>query len=107
MRIAAAFNRQRPQARDRSRPLRAQRYHRGDLKSEFAMRPFASLLIVLSLGACVASPAIPPVQAPVTSDAASARMAVQNFVDVVDRVEPVAEATCREQTININCDFQI
>lgn len=71
------------------------------------MRPFASLLIVLSLGACVASPAIPPAQAPVPADAASARMAVQNFVDVVDRVEPVAEATCREQTININCDFQI
>jgi len=36
-----------------------------------------------------------------------ARMAVANFVEVVDRVEPVAESICRERAPQLNCDFQI
>ena len=33
--------------------------------------------------------------------------AARNFVQVVDRVQPVAEAICRERTRNVPCDFQI
>lgn len=42
-----------------------------------------------------------------TAARASARMAVANFVEVVERVEPVAERVCREETPDLNCDFQI
>ena len=31
----------------------------------------------------------------------------RNFVDVVERTEPVAEQVCREQTTGMNCDFRI
>ena len=33
--------------------------------------------------------------------------AVRSFVQVIDRVEPVSEAICRERTRGINCDLQI
>ena len=35
------------------------------------------------------------------------RNAVNNFIAVVDRVEPVAERECRNRTRGVNCDFQI
>ena len=35
------------------------------------------------------------------------RTAAQNFVSVVERVEPVAERYCRERRPDLNCDFQI
>jgi len=37
----------------------------------------------------------------------SARMAVRNFVQVVDTVEPVAEQICRARAPSLNCDFLI
>lgn len=37
----------------------------------------------------------------------TARNAVRNFVAVVDQVEPVAEAICRENAPRMNCDFRI
>ena len=33
--------------------------------------------------------------------------AARNFVTVVSRVEPLAEAMCRNRTRNVNCDFRI
>ena len=36
-----------------------------------------------------------------------AQQAARNFVAVVQRVEPVAEAECRSRTRNMNCDFAI
>lgn len=37
----------------------------------------------------------------------SLQQAAQNFTEVVERVEPVAEDTCRRQSTGQNCDFQI
>jgi predicted Zn-dependent protease len=34
-------------------------------------------------------------------------MAVANFLEVVDRVEPVAENLCRTEAPQLNCDFRI
>jgi predicted Zn-dependent protease len=34
-------------------------------------------------------------------------LAIQNFREVVDRVEPVAEALCREKTRGVQCDLEI
>jgi Zn-dependent protease with chaperone function len=38
---------------------------------------------------------------------AAARRAADNFVTVVERVEPVAERVCEERTRNVDCDFRI
>lgn len=67
---------------------------------------------VLLLSACAAplpGPQTEPTTAAPLPAAAppSARQAADNFVAVVNRVEPVAEQVCREQTRNTNCDFQI
>ncbi|SEV95501.1 Peptidase family M48 [Cognatiyoonia koreensis] len=35
------------------------------------------------------------------------RTAVRNFVEVVQTIEPVAEAICRQRAPRLNCDFQI
>lgn len=35
------------------------------------------------------------------------RTAAENFVSVIERVEPVAERYCRERRPDLNCDFQI
>lgn len=37
----------------------------------------------------------------------SPEQAVQSFVAVIERVEPVAEKLCRARTKGVNCDFQI
>lgn len=37
----------------------------------------------------------------------SGQRAVRNFIDVVETVEPVAEAACRARAPRLNCDFQI
>ena len=42
-----------------------------------------------------------------TSPKLSAAQARANFSSVVSRVEPVAEAQCRAQAPNLNCDFKI
>ncbi len=64
-------------------------------------------------GCAVPVPAPPPERAPeqtpraVPSDLPDPEVAAQNFVTVVERVEPVAEAVCRDRTRRVNCDFQI
>jgi predicted Zn-dependent protease len=37
----------------------------------------------------------------------TASQAAENFVTVVERVEPLAEVICRQRTRNTNCDFRI
>jgi predicted Zn-dependent protease len=49
----------------------------------------------------------PPVAAPNTGQLLTPDQAVSSFVQVIERVEPVAEALCRERTRGINCDLQI
>ena len=70
------------------------------------MRSFPLILAsVVALGACVQTtqPAAPPVQSPTISP----EQAVLNFHEVLERVEPVAEQVCREQTPDQLCDFAI
>ena len=68
------------------------------------------LAFVCGIQACAVAP---PPSAPRATPAAdvpnqlSADMAARNFVQVVDRVEPVAETECRRQLPNANCDFRI
>lgn len=81
----------------------------------------ALLVAALMLGAC-AAPAPAPVPEPVgqrqqggataprnvdPAEIAAARRAARTFVDVVTRVEPVAEAECRRLAPAANCDFRI
>ena len=70
------------------------------------MRSFPLILAsVVALGACVPTtqPAAPPVQSPTISP----EQAVLNFHEVLERVEPVAEQVCREQTPDQLCYFAI
>ena len=50
---------------------------------------------------------IAPLVPRVTSGQLSPENAARNFISVVARVEPVAEAMCRERNPRANCDFQI
>ncbi|RVV99165.1 peptidase M48 [Mesobaculum littorinae] len=52
-------------------------------------------------------PRMPPGDAGDVVPRATAQVAARNFVDVIDRVEPVAESFCRSQTTGMNCDFAI
>jgi predicted Zn-dependent protease len=63
----------------------------------------------LALAGCAPlTPKAPGGPVPLRAEAqAPAHMAVANFVEVVERVEPVAERVCREETPDLNCDFQI
>lgn len=77
------------------------------------MRIWAGLIAVALLSACV--PTYPPVSAPPAAPppaaALTARLpsetAVRNFVEVVQRLEPVTEDICRARTRGVNCDFLI
>lgn len=78
------------------------------------MRVWASLVMVLGLAGCVQPipqtqaapvPASGAVQAPANNTAMA--VAAENFVSVVERVEPVAEDYCRALRRLANCDFQI
>ena len=64
------------------------------------------LFAAIALSGCVqvVAPVAPPPQQDI---AARARQAVQNFDEVVRRVEPVAEQVCREETPDQPCDFAI
>lgn len=42
-----------------------------------------------------------------TSGQLDGRTAVRNFIEVVETIEPIAEAVCRERAPQLNCDFQI
>jgi len=71
------------------------------------MRLIFCLLSPLFLSACLAPSGVGPHVLPETEVASRAQMAVDNFVEVVDQVEPVAEQVCRERQPRLNCDFQI
>lgn len=76
-----------------------------------------SLVAALLLAGCAATPAleqVTPAPVPIVlPDTAStldtsrddARLAVRNLIGVVDAVEPVAEAICRDHAPDLNCDF--
>lgn len=71
------------------------------------------LALTASLAGCVATTAPPPSQPrpqPVTPSVAPAfpdREMARSFVQVMQRVEPVAEAECRARAPRSNCDFKI
>ncbi|MFT4151022.1 MAG: M48 family metallopeptidase [Paracoccaceae bacterium] len=50
---------------------------------------------------------VPPPRTAVSAAHLTPTQAAQNFVSVVDRVEPVAEAMCRARTRGIPCNFRI
>lgn len=64
------------------------------------------------LSACTMAPTQMPTQSTPAAvrnvpPAQSASAAARTFVNVVERVEPVAERYCREKRPDLNCDFQI
>ncbi|MEC7793983.1 MAG: M48 family metallopeptidase [Pseudomonadota bacterium] len=67
--------------------------------------------VLLALAACdVPVPtSTPPSQPSQTTEEipADVRAAARRFVTVADRVEPVAEAACRAQAPDLNCDYNI
>lgn len=69
------------------------------------MRRLSGLVLLVFLAACAAPVAAPPLQP--AQGALTPEQAAQNFVTVVERVEPVAERICRQRGIVENCDFQI
>lgn len=74
------------------------------------MRVAAILAAGLALAGCVPyapEPAPLPVAATGTPPPLPVEAAARNFVHVVTRVEPVAEAACRERRPGANCDFLI
>jgi Zn-dependent protease with chaperone function len=82
-------------------------------------RALVALLLFGGLSACIpagmpsasgppAALGVPvPAAAPLASGRLDPRDAVQNFVSVLDQVEPIAEAVCRDRTRGVNCDFLI
>lgn len=74
-------------------------------------RTIATLLAALALSGCVvATPAPPPTGAPAPQpavDRIDPANATANFRSAVSRVEPVAEALCRQQRRSGDCDFLI
>lgn len=64
--------------------------------------------LLLALGGCVSTfPAPPDVPAAEIAPVQAPRVAAENFLTVVARVEPVAERYCRDQGVARNCDFRI
>lgn len=69
--------------------------------------------VALGLSGCVSVAPMPPVDVPPAIQVGqvgpmlSPAQAAQNFAAVVSRVEPVAEAICRERTRGVLCDLQI
>lgn len=74
-----------------------------------------ALIFTLFLSACASVPPQSTAPAPNGEETvlskAEIRMradrAARQFVRVVKTVEPVAEQVCREETVNVECDFQI
>lgn len=67
-----------------------------------------AVFFVLFTGACAVELAEPPANtSPSNAQLPTAQQAAENFVAVVQRVEPVAEDSCRKHARNLNCDFQI
>jgi predicted Zn-dependent protease len=72
------------------------------------MRPTLFAAALLALGGCVSTyPAPPAAEAPASAAVQPARVAAENFLTVVSRVEPVAERYCRSRGVARTCDFRI
>jgi len=71
------------------------------------MRLILPLAILTLLSACVSMPAPAPLPGGIQGTSMPAQQAIANFAEVVARVEPVAEAVCRAETPQQNCDFAI
>lgn len=73
------------------------------------------LIVVMFVAACqpvpqgeTPRPADKPKAKPVaTGPKLSEQQQIKSFLQIVERVEPVAEDTCRRQTKGMNCDFKI
>ncbi len=74
------------------------------------LRYLASVLLVVSLGACdvETSTTVPPSSEPITkTPRTGSAQSVRDFRVVAARVEPVAERVCRQMRPGENCDFNI
>ena len=72
------------------------------------MRFFLMLVVSAGLLAGCVAPMPTPQVAPLSADGVlTPEEAAQNFVAVVDALEPVAEQVCRETRPQVNCDFLI
>ena len=76
------------------------------------MRPYFAILALMTLSAC-GGPIISPTvtsetkASTVATGTPTPRQAADNFVAVVDVVEPVAERICRAEAPGLKCDYQI
>jgi predicted Zn-dependent protease len=63
--------------------------------------------VVVGTQTPVATPNPTPASSPVADIPRSERAMARAFINVVDRLEPVAERECRTRAPRLNCDFQI
>jgi len=71
------------------------------------MRFVLILVATLSVSGCVATTPAPAPAPPSQPVSERAQRAAASFIEVVDRVEPVAERICVQQAPDLNCDFQV
>lgn len=62
---------------------------------------------LLALAALALTACVPTGQVASPAPSRDVPMEVANFLEVVDRVEPIAERVCAEETRGMNCDFRI
>lgn len=67
-----------------------------------ASRVFLMIILLLGLAGCAVPMAGPPPEPRLGPEAAA-----RNFATVLERVEPVAERVCRQETRGVDCDFAI
>ena len=67
---------------------------------------FLPALILVLLAGCAVAPV--PITSVLSVDGAlSPQQAVENFITVIQRIEPIAEQTCKAANSRANCDYQI
>lgn len=72
------------------------------------LRLLTSLALMASLSACMGTaPTRAPQPRPAVVPSLPPDQAARQFISVVQQVEPVAEAECRQRLPNANCDFKI
>ena len=72
------------------------------------LRLLTSLALMASLSACMGTAPTPaPQSRPALVPSLPPDQAARQFISVVQQVEPVAEAECRQRLPNANCDFKI
>lgn len=74
------------------------------------MRPLLVLLATLSLGACVTTPpagTVLPSEAQIPDAPTGVPISVARALQVTAQIEPVAEAVCRAERPQLDCDFDI